>query len=189
VTAAWQGAESGFDHARHTRFALDALHARLACSDCHADARFRSEGRECASCHPDAAALLAGRFGELGAAADPHAGRVDCRACHPAALAVPRLRDYERLCAHCHTPEYAALLRTRTRLVDEAALRAEDAARRLALARRRGGALAQPAATGDEIERLAQSGAHNAALAEAALTEHLRRLEAALAEGGTQWKQ
>jgi hypothetical protein len=37
------------------------------------------------------------------------------------------------------------------------------------------------------VERLARSGAHNPDLAEAALAEHLRRLEAALAERGETW--
>jgi hypothetical protein len=189
TAAAWKGPEAVFDHARHTRFALDALHAGLACVDCHEDARFRAAGRECASCHPDAATLLEGRFDGRVAAADPHAERVDCRSCHPAALANPHLRDYERLCADCHTPEYGALLRTRTRLLDEAALRAEGAARRLELSLRRGEASAGPAAAAlaREVERLARSGAHNPDLAEAALAEHLRRLEAALAERGETW--
>lgn len=52
----------GFDHTRDTRFALDAQHARLACSACHtaqplADGgsavRYRPLGTSCIDCHAD----------------------------------------------------------------------------------------------------------------------------------------
>ncbi len=180
--AAWAGPEAIFDHARHGRFALDALHTGLACQSCHADARFGASGRDCESCHADAAALVAGRFAGRTAAADPHAGRVDCRGCHPAALARPHLVDYERLCVECHTPEYGQLLATRTRLLDGLALRAEAAAR--AASKGRAASDAGPAA---EIARLGRSGIHNPALAEAALLDHLRRLEPTRREGGEAW--
>jgi hypothetical protein len=49
-----------FDHARDTRFALDAQHARLACSACHVPwataagervVRYKPLGTQCADCH------------------------------------------------------------------------------------------------------------------------------------------
>lgn len=49
-----------FDHQRDARFALDATHARLACSDCHVPwrapggarvVRYKPLGVECADCH------------------------------------------------------------------------------------------------------------------------------------------
>jgi hypothetical protein len=49
-----------FDHARDSRFALDATHARLACSACHKSAeladgrravRYKPLGTQCADCH------------------------------------------------------------------------------------------------------------------------------------------
>ena len=167
---AWKGPEAGFDHERHARFALDALHARLACGDCHADARFTAAGRECESCHADAAGLLAGRFADASGAPDPHAGRLACRQCHPAELARPRGLDYERLCAGCHTPEYGALLATRRRLLEATALRAEAAS---------------PAGPGRErAARRARSGAHNPELAEAILRAAL----AAPAPAEDSWK-
>jgi hypothetical protein len=189
TAAAWGGPEAIFDHARHGRFALDALHAALACESCHADARFRANGRDCESCHADAAALLAGRFGARTAAADPHTGRVDCRGCHPAELANPHLIDYERRCVECHTPEYGQLLATRTRLLDDLALRAESAVNARTRGRAAGGAApsAADAVGAAEIRRLGRSGIHNPDLAEAALREHLRRLEADPGEGGAAW--
>jgi hypothetical protein len=58
----------GFDHAKDTRFALDAQHARLACSACHhttqlpgglTTVRYKPLGTACIDCH--AAELGGGR--------------------------------------------------------------------------------------------------------------------------------
>lgn len=62
--------DAGFDHARHTGFALTGAHGGVACESCHAGLRFdlpRAAEDECAVCH-----------------ADPHRGRLspDCASCH-----------------------------------------------------------------------------------------------------------
>jgi hypothetical protein len=177
--AAWQGKGAKFDHARHTGFRLDALHASLGCESCHAagDASFAARGETCTACHAQAEALLAGREGE-GAAPDPHHGRVECRSCHPEAMAETRLVDYGRVCASCHPPQYAALLLTRQRILDELAVRGEGEIRRLELAERRGegGSPADLAAAARRMRGLARSGIHNPDLAEAILRAELQRL-------------
>jgi Zn finger protein HypA/HybF involved in hydrogenase expression len=100
-----------FDHAAHTKFALDPLHAALDCSSCHADARFRSAGTRCADCHADAAGLLAGRFEAVTGEPDPHAS-LACADCHGTTAAANRPAALARRCTECHTPEYAGLLAT-----------------------------------------------------------------------------
>lgn len=180
VSAAWRGPGAVFDHARHTDFPLDALHAPLACGSCHEDARFRARGRACEDCHTDAAALLAGHFDAASGPPDPHHGPVPCRGCHPEASTGTRLLDYERGCVGCHVPAYGQLLLTRKRILDELVVRAEAALRRAELAERRGDAGAAPARAraADRIARLAASGVHNAELAERLLREELSRLDA-----------
>ena len=139
------GWHEGFDHDKDTSFKLDGLHARLDCSACHSDRRFRTAGRECADCHGDAAALLAGRFGDARGGADPHADGVACADCHRPTVAANRPAALARRCAECHTPEYAGLLSTWTAKLD---------------------ALANGTALDPErAERLRRSGPHNFALA------------------------
>ncbi len=133
-----------FDHAAHTEFALDPLHAALDCSSCHRDDRFRAAGTRCADCHTDAAALLAGRFDAVVAAPDPHAG-VKCADCHGRTAAANRPSALAQQCVGCHTPEYGELLATWTSKLD-------------ALAATSG---LDPAAA----ERLRKSGVHNFSLA------------------------
>jgi hypothetical protein len=179
VSAAWRGPGAVFDHARHTDFPLDALHAPLACGSCHEDARFRARGRACEDCHGDAAALLAGRFEEASGPPDPHQGQVPCRGCHPEASTGTRLLDYERGCVDCHVPAYGQLLLTRKRILDDLVVRTEAALRRVELAERRGeaDAVAAGARAADRVARLAASGVHNPELAERLLREELSRLE------------
>jgi hypothetical protein len=183
---AWKGPGAIFDHAAHTRFPLDALHAGLSCTSCHSDGRFQSTGRECADCHRDAAALLAGRFAGSPRDPDVHAARLSCRDCHPAGLARPEPLDYERGCAGCHTPEYGTLLASRRRLLHDTAMRAEDALRRIA-SRADGPPGPERARVADEIDRLARSGAHHPDLAEQQLRAWLERLEP-VAKGERAWK-
>ena len=73
-------AGEGFDHARWTGFALDGLHAGLACAACHAPSRApEPDGRrfgaaavaDCRSCH---ASPHAGQFAENGV--------TECARCH-----------------------------------------------------------------------------------------------------------
>ena len=143
----------GFDHDADTRFPLDAVHDPVACAACHRPEAEVPPARECAACHEDAVALLSGRLGGLRLAADPHAGTVACRDCHPASMKSTRLPDYAAVCTDCHPASYAPLLATRSALVDAALVAAaagEPDARTLAW-----------------IERLTRSGLHHAALAEA----------------------
>ncbi|HET6304655.1 MAG TPA: cytochrome c3 family protein [Myxococcota bacterium] len=188
--AAWQGPGSKFDHALHTEFRLDALHAALECGACHAseDAGFAAEGTTCSACHARAEALLAGREGgSLGLAAepDPHHGRVECRSCHPEAMAETRLVDYGRVCAACHPPQYAALLLTRQRILDELVVRGEGELRRLELAGRRGERAddAGLAVAAQRMRDLARSGIHHPDLAEAILRAELGRLAGEASQG------
>lgn len=179
TASAWQGPDAPFDHARHTEFALDPLHRSLACASCHADERFQAEATDCAGCHPDAAALLAGRFDDRTGEADPHQERVTCQRCHAADEPGMRLTDHGRACLDCHNPPYGALLLARQGRLDELVVAAEGLLRSQALAARRGETItAVPAdSTGERIERLARSGAHNPSLAERILREELARLE------------
>jgi hypothetical protein len=149
--AGWQ---KGFDHDRDTRFALDDLHAPLACESCHSDQRFRAKGRECQACHEDAAQLLAGRFGAARGEADPHAEAVKCADCHRPTRAANRPAALGQRCAECHTAEYAGLLATWTSKLDSLA--------------------GSTSLDADLAERLRRSGAHNFALAHDLLREPKR---------------
>jgi hypothetical protein len=100
-----------FDHAAFTKFALDPLHASLACASCHGDSRFQAAGRQCASCHALAAGLLAGRLEGASAASDPHSD-IQCGDCHGRTGAENRPSALAAKCVSCHTPEYGALLAT-----------------------------------------------------------------------------
>jgi len=185
--ATWDadGAGARFDHARDTRFPLDALHAGLDCAACHTGLAFAAQGSECADCHETAAALLAGRLdGAARSLPDPHAAAATCRDCHAEAVAAPRLLDHERACLACHPAPYGALLVSRKRIVDELVVKVEAALRARALARERGEAgEAGPgeAALAAQVSRIAKSGLHHAALSEAAL---LAALEALTGEEG-----
>ena len=170
----WQASADApsFDHARDTRFALDALHAKLVCSSCHEGLGFAAAGHECVDCHATAAALLAGDAGMAKGAPDPHASAARCRDCHAENVAAPRLLDYERACLACHPAPYAALLVTRKRIVDETVVKVEAALRGRELARRRGETDApadRDAALAAGVARIARSGLHHATLSESAL--------------------
>jgi hypothetical protein len=168
----WAGPEAPFDHARHTGFPLDASHAPLPCGVCHEDSRFTARARDCAGCHPVAEALLAGRYAGATAPPDPHAGRVECAACHPADAPGARLRDLERACVGCHAPEYAPLLVTQRRALDALLVRAEGRVRGEELAARRGEAI-RPAGpdVARRVRELGASGLHHPAFAETLLRE------------------
>jgi hypothetical protein len=177
----WSAAGAGarFDHARDTRFALDALHGRLACGACHDGLSFAAAGRECADCHADAAAFLAGDVAGARAEADPHATAASCRDCHAENVAAPRLLDYERACLACHPAPYASLLLSRKRLVDERVVAVEAALRGRELARARGeggGSAEADAVLAERVSRIARSGLHHAPLSEAALFALLESL-------------
>jgi hypothetical protein len=179
--ATWEARGEGarFDHARDANFPLDALHARLECSDCHEGLEFTAQGRECADCHATAASLLAGEAGSARSAPDPHARAVACRACHAEGVAAPSLLDYERACLSCHPAPYGSLLVSRKRIVDELVVKVEAALRERALARRRGenaGAEVTDADRAAQVARIAKSGLHHAALSEAALLAALEAL-------------
>lgn len=181
--ASWraEGSAARFDHARDTRFPLDALHARLDCSACHDGLRFAAQGRECADCHATAATLLAGTLGEARSAPDPHATAARCRDCHAEGVAAPALLDYERACLACHPAAYGSLLVTRKRIVDELVVKVEAALRARALARRRGegaGNEAREAVLAAQVSDIAKSGLHHSTLSEAALLAALESLTA-----------
>jgi hypothetical protein len=94
-------------------------------------------------------------------------------------VAAPRLLDYERACLACHPAPYGPLLVTRKRIVDEAVVKVEAALRARALARHRGeagGDAVREAALAAQVERIAKSGLHHAALSEAALLAALEAL-------------
>jgi hypothetical protein len=149
----------GFDHARDTRFALDAQHLRLRCESCHTDQGFGAAGRECADCHRDAAALLAGRVDGFAGAPDFHFEAVSCLDCHGRTPESNELPGLAQRCARCHTSEYAALLSTWRAKLDEAAVAVHTAADR-------------PLA-----ERLRRSGPHGFALARETLAQLAREAD------------
>jgi hypothetical protein len=117
-TAGWKTAK--FDHLKETGFALEGIHARLDCADCHRSGRLKDPlPKTCEGCHKGVDAH-AGRFGEkcetchgkekwLPAVFDhtrdtkwPLEGRhekVDCHACHTGVLATQHIGTD---CAACH---------------------------------------------------------------------------------------
>ena len=181
--ASWaaEGESSRFDHARDTRFRLDALHTQLDCGACHEGLAFAAKGRECADCHATAAAFLAGDAGSARSAPDPHATAASCRDCHAENVAAPTLRDYARACLACHPAPYGSLLVTRKGIVDEGIVKVEAALRARELARGRGeaaGSAEGDAALAAGVARIARSGLHHATLSEAALLGVLESLTA-----------
>ena len=113
--ASWEAEGEGarFDHARDTRFPLDALHAKLDCSRLPRGPRLRAPRAASApTATPTAAAFLAGDAGGARSAPDPHAGAASCRDCHAESVAAPALLDYERACLACHPAPYGSLLVT-----------------------------------------------------------------------------
>lgn len=147
-----EGWSHGFDHDQHTRFALDPLHARIACRSCHDDLRFRSEGRECAECHREAASLLAGIWNDARGEPDPHDQIVKCSGCHGDSREANATSGLVERCVSCHAPSYGPLLTTWTSELDRLAARS---------------------ATSASAEQLRRSGLHNFVMA--------RRLLASLA--------
>jgi Zn finger protein HypA/HybF involved in hydrogenase expression len=181
--ASWdaRGRDARFDHTLDTRFALDALHARLECAACHEGLRFEALGRACADCHTDAVAFLSGDALGAHVAADPHASEIECRDCHPASVVKPSLIEYERACLTCHPAPYASLLATKKRLVDESVVKVESVLFARALARRLGDSPASPSgesAATAAVAVITRSGLHHAALSEAVLLELLESLRA-----------
>jgi hypothetical protein len=179
------GESAAFDHTQDTRFALDPLHARLACGACHDGLSFAAAGTACADCHAEAAAFLAGRAAGAASAPDPHAAAAQCRDCHAEGAAAPSLLDSERACLACHPAPYGSLLLTRKRIVDDLVVRAESALRSRELARARGesgGAAALDAALAARVAAVAKSGLHHTGLSETVLLAVLEALTAT--EGG-----
>jgi hypothetical protein len=133
-----EGWNHHFDHARHTRFALDPLHARIACGSCHEDLRFRSEGRQCAECHREATALLAGRWEDHRGEPDPHDGIVKCAGCHGESLEANAPTALAERCVSCHAPSYGPLLATWRSELDKLAARSGASPREADLLRESG---------------------------------------------------
>jgi hypothetical protein len=178
----WSGPDAVFDHTVQTSFALDPLHASLSCESCHEAATFSTRASDCAGCHADAEALLAGRFAELEQDADPHAADIECRGCHPEAQTSTRLLDQQRVCIECHEPSYARLLVARKQILDDLVVRVEFELRRIDLADDRGEASADSsdearATMLEEVGRMARSGLHHPDLAEAFLGQQLQQLD------------
>ncbi len=135
-TSAWNGDHLRFDHARDSRFALDAVHAALACAACHATRAYRPAATDCAGCHQRAVDELAGRLSVAGSIEQrepsPHDGLVECVRCHDTSRPRESPADLAQKCAGCHTPRYAALqLQQRAllaTLIDDARRRLDDPA-------------------------------------------------------------
>ena len=108
----WKGSPVKFSHNRDSAFAIDAVHAGLACDACHPAGKavaYRPRPKTCEGCHTRADEAVRGT-----AAAPPspdlHAGRVACTECHPASTPRRSLGDYVADCSRCHNPRYAGLL-------------------------------------------------------------------------------
>lgn len=117
-TSGWKTAK--FDHARETGFALEGIHARLDCADCHRggnlkaplprdcegchrgeDAHATRFGPKCGTCHGNEKWLPA-QFDHTRDTKWPLEGRhekVACHACHTAATATQHL---DTTCITCH---------------------------------------------------------------------------------------
>ncbi|MCO5170656.1 MAG: hypothetical protein M9894_30365 [Planctomycetes bacterium] len=129
---AWSGEALVFDHARDAGFALDATHAPLDCASCHVTGKvFAPLPTDCAGCHVAEAAALRGALpGQPPAPPDPHAGLVDCAACHRPEDRRPPAATFADRCAGCHTARYGELFVAREARVAglEARARAASAA-------------------------------------------------------------
>jgi hypothetical protein len=118
TTAAWKTAK--FDHAKETGFALEGVHARLDCAECHRGGRLNDPlPKDCNGCHKgqDAHASRMGAqcgtchgnekwkpamFDHTRDTKWPLQGRhenVECHACHTAVVATQHL---ETTCITCH---------------------------------------------------------------------------------------
>jgi hypothetical protein len=118
TTASWATAK--FDHAKETGFALEGIHARLDCTDCHRSGRMQDPlPKDCNGCHRGQDSH-AGRLGERCGtchgnekwkpsvfdhtsdtkwALEGRHEKVDCHACHTASVATQHL---ETSCIACH---------------------------------------------------------------------------------------
>ena len=118
ATTGWKTAK--FDHAKETGFALEGIHARIDCQDCHRSGNLQDKlPRKCVGCHQGQDAH-AGRFGADCAQCHgnekwqpstfdhsrathwPLVGlheKVECHTCHTAPLSSQKLRTD---CASCH---------------------------------------------------------------------------------------
>jgi hypothetical protein len=106
TTKSWKN--SKFDHKKETGFALDGVHDRIGCNDCHRSGNLKDKlPRECFGCHQ---------------AQDSHAGRLgrDCGKCHGSEKWKPAEFDHTRdtrwpllgrhdkvPCHQCHTAAIA----------------------------------------------------------------------------------
>jgi len=118
TTAGWKTAK--FDHAKKTGFALEGIHARINCQDCHRTGRFDDQlpkdcfgchrgedshagrlGDKCTSCH-DNERWSPATFDHTRDTKWPLEGRhqkVDCHACHTATVATQKIATD---CFGCH---------------------------------------------------------------------------------------
>ncbi len=118
TTAGWKSAK--FDHAKETGFALEGVHDRIDCTDCHRSGRLNDPlpkdcngchrgqdshagrlGERCNDCH-DNESWKPARFDHTKDTKWPLQGRhekVECHACHTAAVATQHL---ETTCITCH---------------------------------------------------------------------------------------
>ena len=106
TTKSWKN--SKFDHQKETGFALEGVHDRIACNDCHRSGNLKDKlPRDCIGCHRGQ---------------DPHAGRLgrDCASCHGNEKWTPADFDHTRdtkwplsgkhakvPCHNCHTAAVA----------------------------------------------------------------------------------
>jgi hypothetical protein len=117
-TTGWKTAK--FDHAKETGFALEGVHARIECQDCHRSGNFKDKvPKDCFGCHQGQDSH-AGRFGtgcgqchrnekwkpsSFDHTRDGHwelAGKhadVECHACHTAVVTTQKLPHD---CLSCH---------------------------------------------------------------------------------------
>jgi hypothetical protein len=118
TTAGWK--KTKFDHAKETGFALEGVHSRIDCQDCHRSGNFKDElpkdcfgchrgedahagrlGKECGKCHGNEK-WLPSTFDHTRDTKWPLTGRhekVECHACHTAPTASQKLATD---CIGCH---------------------------------------------------------------------------------------
>ncbi len=105
----WKGRELLFDHNVHSSFTINALHASVACADCHKDKNFKPMKTTCVACHTDYADAMQGRWDGHQEKPDAHAGLVKCVDCHTMDRRSEQDRDFRAQCARCHHDGYARL--------------------------------------------------------------------------------
>jgi len=108
----WKGRHLLFAHDQHSEFAIDGIHADLACLSCHKGEQsplYRPLPRTCEGCHSDVEKWIRGVASTATDKPDPHAGRVACIKCHLPSVRHQSPAQHADTCRACHNEQYIGL--------------------------------------------------------------------------------